>query len=215
MEQAPCPSRILDDIGGAFSMGAIGGGVWYAIKGMRTSPRGQKFIGSVHLVKLRSPVLAGNFGIWGALFSTYDCTFLHLRGKEDPFNAILSGFFTGGTLAIRAGWRTMLTQATVGGVFLGIIEGAGILISKYMAQRQMQASSDFSQYTPYESSAPALPSDPTTEDFINAPRSDLDIENDFADLTADSFEPDFSFDDEFDNNRSEDFSIEINPKFET
>ena len=27
-ERDPCPHRIFDDIGGAFAMGAIGGGVW-------------------------------------------------------------------------------------------------------------------------------------------------------------------------------------------
>lgn len=35
----PCPYVILNDAGGAFSMGAIGGTIWYAIKGSRNSPR--------------------------------------------------------------------------------------------------------------------------------------------------------------------------------
>jgi len=30
---------ILNDFGGAFSMGAVGGGIWYGIKGARNSPR--------------------------------------------------------------------------------------------------------------------------------------------------------------------------------
>ena len=34
----PCPWRILDDIGGAFAMGSIGGGIWHAIKGAKNSP---------------------------------------------------------------------------------------------------------------------------------------------------------------------------------
>ena len=33
------PWVILSDFGGAFSMGAIGGGVWHGIKGARNSPR--------------------------------------------------------------------------------------------------------------------------------------------------------------------------------
>jgi hypothetical protein len=33
------PYVILNDFGGAFAMGAIGGGIWHGIKGARNSPR--------------------------------------------------------------------------------------------------------------------------------------------------------------------------------
>jgi hypothetical protein len=33
------PWVILNDFGGAFAMGAIGGGIWHGIKGARNSPR--------------------------------------------------------------------------------------------------------------------------------------------------------------------------------
>ena len=33
----PCPWRIVDDCGGAFTMGTIGGGIFQAIKGFRNS----------------------------------------------------------------------------------------------------------------------------------------------------------------------------------
>lgn len=33
------PWVILNDFGGAFAMGAVGGGIWYSIKGARNSPR--------------------------------------------------------------------------------------------------------------------------------------------------------------------------------
>lgn len=36
----PCPWRILDDSGGAFIMGAIGGGIFHSIKGFRNAPVG-------------------------------------------------------------------------------------------------------------------------------------------------------------------------------
>ena len=38
----PCPDRILDDIGGAFGMGAVGGGIWHLIKGAKNSPTGAR-----------------------------------------------------------------------------------------------------------------------------------------------------------------------------
>lgn len=36
----PCPWRIFDDSGGAFLMGAIGGGIFHSIKGFRNAPTG-------------------------------------------------------------------------------------------------------------------------------------------------------------------------------
>jgi import inner membrane translocase subunit TIM17 len=82
-------------------MGAIGGGIWHGIKGARNSPRGERLIGSVSAIKARAPVLGGNFGVWGGLFSSFDCAVKGYRQKEDPWNAITAGFLTGGSLAFR------------------------------------------------------------------------------------------------------------------
>lgn len=38
----PCPFRILEDCGGAFAMGSIGGGVFQSVKGFRNAPSGIK-----------------------------------------------------------------------------------------------------------------------------------------------------------------------------
>jgi hypothetical protein len=43
-------------------------------------------------IKARAPVLGGNFGVWGGLFSTYDCTVKSIRQKEDPWKYALSLF---------------------------------------------------------------------------------------------------------------------------
>lgn len=52
----PCPWRIVDDCGGAFTMGLIGGGVFQSIKGFRNAPSGlnRRFVSgpSILLVKL-------------------------------------------------------------------------------------------------------------------------------------------------------------------
>lgn len=44
---------------------------------------------------------AGNFAVWGGLFSCFDCTYAAVRKKEDPWNAIMAGASTGGVLAAR------------------------------------------------------------------------------------------------------------------
>lgn len=46
--------------------------------------------------------LLGNFAVWGGLFSTIDCTLVHIRKKEDPWNSITSGALTGAILAVRS-----------------------------------------------------------------------------------------------------------------
>lgn len=86
-------------------MGAVGGTVWHGIKGARNSPRGDRLLGSISAIKARAPVVGGNFGVWGGLFSTFDCAVKGYRQKEDPYNAIISGFLTGGTLAVRSTCR--------------------------------------------------------------------------------------------------------------
>ena len=54
------------------------------------------------MVKARAPVTGGNFGVWGGMFSTFDCAVKGWRQKEDMWNAIISGFLTGGCLAARS-----------------------------------------------------------------------------------------------------------------
>ncbi|KAG7270552.1 hypothetical protein CRUP_025154 [Coryphaenoides rupestris] len=112
----PCPWRIVDDCGGAFTMGAIGGGVFQSVKGFRNAP-----------------VIGGSFAVWGALFSTIDCSLVRLRGKEDAWNLITSGALSSAVLAARSGPLAMVGSAVVGGILLALIEGVGILLTRYTA----------------------------------------------------------------------------------
>ena len=100
--------------------------------------------------------------MWGGLFSTIDCGLVRLRGKEDPWNSISSGALTGAVLAARSECRQPLTpvlalsclpflscvsfrlpggplamvgSAMMGGILLALIEGVGILLTRYTAQQ--------------------------------------------------------------------------------
>lgn len=132
-DREPCPWRIVDDVGGAFSMGAVGGGVFHTIKGALNAPTNSRLIGSLNAMAARGPVLGGQFAVWGGLFACCDCSLTSLRQKEDPWNSIMSGAATGGILAARAGPKAVTQAAVVGGVLLALIEGAGIMITKYMS----------------------------------------------------------------------------------
>ena len=132
-DREPCPWRIIDDVGGAFCMGNIGGGLWHSIKGARMAPSGARLAGSLSAVQARAPVLGGQFAIWGGIFACFDCSLTSLRQKEDPWNSIISGAATGGTLALRAGPQAAASAAAVGGVLLALIEGMGIMFGKMFA----------------------------------------------------------------------------------
>lgn len=112
-------------------MGAIGGSIWHFVKGARNSPQGARFIGAIDAAKVRAPALGGSFAVWGGLFSTFDCGMLAVRGKEDPWNSVVSGAMTGGVLASRSGLRAAGKSAAVGGVLLALIEGVSIAITRY------------------------------------------------------------------------------------
>lgn len=156
----PCPWRIVDDCGGAFTMGTIGGGIFQAFKGFRNSPVGinHRLRGSLTAIKTRAPQLGGSFAVWGGLFSTIDCSMVQIRGKEDPWNSITSGALTGAILAARNGPVAMVGSAAMGGILLALIEGAGILLTRF-------ASAQFPngpQFTEDHSQLPSsqLPSSP-------------------------------------------------------
>ncbi|KAK4261724.1 hypothetical protein QN277_004682 [Acacia crassicarpa] len=134
----PCPDRILDDIGGAFGMGAVGGSAFHFIKGLYNSPKGSRLIGGSQAVRLNAPRVGGSFAVWGGLFSTFDCTMVYLRQKEDPWNSIIAGAATGGFLSMRQGLGASARSAAFGGILLAMIEGAGIMLNKFLsAQQQM------------------------------------------------------------------------------
>jgi len=132
----PCPDRILDDIGGAFGMGAVGGSAFHFLKGLYNSPKGARFTGATQAVRLNAPRIGGSFAVWGGLFSTFDCTMVYVRQKEDPWNSIVAGAATGGFLAMRQGLVSSARAAAFGGVLLALIEGAGIALNKFLSAQQ-------------------------------------------------------------------------------
>merc|ERR1719321_1774595 len=84
-------------------MGAIGGFLWHFVKGARNSPQGDRLQTALYNARNRAPILGGNFAVWGGTFSSFDCTLQYIRRRDDHWNAIASGFLTGGVLASRAG----------------------------------------------------------------------------------------------------------------
>jgi len=91
-------------------------------------------MGSIVAVKQRAPVIGGNFAVWGGMFSTFDCMFIGLRNKEDPWNSIWSGALTGSVLSARGGVGMAIRSGIIGGVLLALIEGMGIVMNRVFAE---------------------------------------------------------------------------------
>ena len=102
---------------------------------MINAPKRQRIVSGLRHVRNRAPFLGGNFGLWGGIFSSCDCMLISYRQKDDPYNAIMAGFITGGVLAIRGGASVAMKQAFFGGVVLLLIEGASQI---FMAQQMRQ-----------------------------------------------------------------------------
>jgi mitochondrial import inner membrane translocase subunit TIM17 len=91
----------------------------------------------------------GSFAMWGGVFSSMDCLLIYYRQKDDPLNAIIAGFITGGILAIRGkiiwalmvcigGMSVAFKNAMVGGVILALIEGVSTVVTSVSMRRQYQ-----------------------------------------------------------------------------
>ena len=126
----PCPDRILDDIGGAFAMGAVGGSAYHFFMGLRNSPSGERLAGGYQAVRMNAHLTAGAVAAWGGIFSVVDCTMVYARQKEDPWNSIIAGAATNGILNMRRGFASASRSALFGGVLLAFIEGVVIMLDK-------------------------------------------------------------------------------------
>lgn len=128
----PCPYRIGDDTGSAYTMGLVGGSIFHAFNGFRNAAARQKIKGMLREVRMRGPLTGVQFAAWGGMFSTIDCAMVAMRKKEDPINSIVSGGLTGAFLAIRSGPKIMAGSAALGAVILAMIEGVGLIASRWM-----------------------------------------------------------------------------------
>ena len=104
--------------------------------GSWNAPRRQRIMGGLLHVRNRAPFLGGSFAMWGGVFSSIDCLMIYYRQKDDPLNEIISGFVTGGVLAIRGGLSVAFKNALIGGLILTLIQGVTVGVSAMMMRQQ-------------------------------------------------------------------------------
>merc|ERR1711974_389703 len=106
--------------------GFFGGCIFTAGKGAYTAPKGlrSRLHGAWTNTRVRAPRYGVSFAAWGLVYSSCECTMMHFRQREDPWNSITSGAVTGAVLAVRQGTGAMAVSAVFGGLILAVIEGA-------------------------------------------------------------------------------------------
>jgi hypothetical protein len=145
-----CPQRVFIDGMGGFLIGLIGGGTYWLFRARRLAinqwekggplsnlvlpPKIPKRIISyyrlhfllkhgVRIFGRKYAKLAFTFGLWGFLFSAYDCFILAVRQHAHPLNHLAAGFLTGATIALRRGtWRRILLNGALGAILMGGFE---------------------------------------------------------------------------------------------
>ena len=114
-------------------MGAMGGFIWHFGSGILNTPLGRLQGGFTNALR-RAPNTGGAFAVWGGTFNAFDCTLQYIRKRDDHWNAIASGFLTGGVVAYRTGVMSASQSAFIGGALLALIEGVSAVFTRYMQQ---------------------------------------------------------------------------------
>ncbi|KCV69979.1 hypothetical protein H696_03444 [Fonticula alba] len=140
----PCPWRIGEDAGGAFAMGFVGSSMINSFKGFRNAPKSANRIAhALRTAQRVAPVTGGSFAVWGATFSTLECTFSYLRGKSDSYNMIAAGTLTGGILALRSGIRSAAISAVIGGSLMAVFEMISVALNRTTADMTRPTAFEF------------------------------------------------------------------------
>ena len=84
-----------------------------------------------------------------------------------------------------AGWRVMARQAVLGGVILGVIEGLGIVLTKYGAQPQMVEPPGLNPFGAGVATPPTAPA--AAPSYSESFPADVAMEDDVSLFSFDSF----------------------------
>ncbi|XP_062195068.1 mitochondrial import inner membrane translocase subunit TIM17-1-like [Phragmites australis] len=125
-EAIPDPLHgVIDFVGDAFVLGAVGGSAFHFARGFRRgSPGG--LAGAVGAVRANAPRIAGKFGAYCAVFSAIESAVSFARRREDSWSSIAAGAATWGLHALHRGApapaaaRSALLGASGVAVVLGV-----------------------------------------------------------------------------------------------
>ena len=132
----PCPIVILNDFGGAFAMGVIGGCVWHGIKVSEIHLMVKEDMVPFQQLKLELQLLEVIL-VFGVVYFLLLIVLLKPLEKRRCLECSYSWVFTGGALAIRGGWKHTRNSAITCACLLGVFEGVGMMMQRLQAQPTM------------------------------------------------------------------------------
>ncbi|CAO2201572.1 unnamed protein product [Urochloa humidicola] len=138
--------RLVDYVGNGVLLGTSFGSSFHFIRGLRNSPRGARFAGSLHAIRTNVPRLAGEGGAVMATFWAVESAVCLARGrKEDHWNSIAAGAVIGGLASVRRGAPAATLFALVGAASFAGLAGVwwtiefchSTLVQHYRREAQM------------------------------------------------------------------------------
>ncbi|KAF0992327.1 hypothetical protein HZS_534 [Henneguya salminicola] len=100
--RTPCPNRIYEDTGVAFTIGAIGGIIFQCGQAIFTRSRSRTLLKIGSKLRYRVPTTCGSFALWGLSFSLCECSLQFIGVKNQAASAVIAGSFTGALLAAQS-----------------------------------------------------------------------------------------------------------------
>uniref|UniRef100_A0A6B2G8X8 Putative mitochondrial import inner membrane translocase subunit Tim17 4 (Trinotate prediction) n=1 Tax=Myxobolus squamalis TaxID=59785 RepID=A0A6B2G8X8_MYXSQ len=131
--RTPCPNRIYEDTGVAFTIGAIGGVVFQLGQAIFTKYRSRTILKIGSKFRYRVPTTSGSFALWGLSFSSCECSLQKFGIKNQAASAIISGGLTGAILAAQRSRKSIFLGAFFGFLILSMIEMAIVFAEKTLS----------------------------------------------------------------------------------
>jgi len=134
----PCPVRIMEEVGGAFATGCVGGSLCYMVRGFINSPAKERIRGALTATKFRGPMIGGSFAMWGGIFSITDCLLRAVRQDDSSFNSLLAGYVTTVVMFYHGGVTTAWRSGIVGALAFGLMCGGFCVCGVIWAYEETQ-----------------------------------------------------------------------------
>ncbi|KAF8697447.1 hypothetical protein HU200_036048 [Digitaria exilis] len=125
--------RLIDYVGGGFSLSAVFGSAYHFASGFRNSPSGGRLAGGVRAVRTKVPPFAGRGGALLAVIWAIESGMCLARGRrEDHWNTIVAGTATCGLAYARRGAPAATLHALLGAATFAGVVGASLALDLYL-----------------------------------------------------------------------------------
>lgn len=125
--------RLIDYVGGGFSLSAVFGSAFHFASGFRNSPSGGRLVGGVRAVRTNVPPFAGRGGaLLAGLWAVESAMCLARDRREDHWNTTVAGTATSGLAYAQRGTRAATLSSLLGAATFTGLAGAWWSLELYL-----------------------------------------------------------------------------------